>query len=332
MVLRQTLRLLIAIILLAGCNNNGKVPGDVLERPPFAALSDSIRKFPNDTELLLRRAEMLSQHDLHELANADLTAAWAKDSSETVLLFYVSNLFLVDQAEKAVDLLEVGVRRFPDNPDFRRRLSEAYLQTGRSQEALKQYDDMLQTDSTNFEPWYDKGMLLIQMNDTPAAIQALARSYALQPLTLNGLALANLYAETKNPLALTIADEIIGKDSLSESLDPIFIKGVYYSNTKQYPQAMEMFDKCIKTDWKFTDAYIEKGIILYEEKNIDLALETFKMAATVSASNADAYYWQGRCYEAAGKKEEALDNYMRAYALDRSFTQAKEAISRLQKN
>jgi tetratricopeptide (TPR) repeat protein len=323
------MRWLTAIILLAGCDSNEKVSGDVLERPPFAALSDSIRKFPNNTELLLRRAEMLSQQNLHELANKDLTVAWSRDSSEPVLLHYVSNLFLVNQADKAVDLLEVGVRRFPDNPDFRRRLSEAYLQTGRSSEALKQYDDMLLTDSSDFEVWYDKGMLLVQMNDTPAALQALAKSYALQPLTLNGLALANLYAETKNPLALTIIDEIIGKDSLSESLDPIFIKGVYYSNTKQYPLAMEQFDKCIRADWKFTDAYIEKGIILFEEKNIDVALETFKMATTVSAANADAYYWQGRCYEAVGKKEEALDNYMRAYALDRSFTQAKEAINRL---
>lgn len=323
------MRWLTAIILLAGCNNNEKVSGDVLERPPFAAISDSINKFPNNTELLLRRAEMLSQHNLHELANRDLTNAWSKDSSELVLLFYVSNLFLVNQADKAVDMLEVGVRRFPDNPDFRRRLSEAYLQTNRSQEALKQYDDMLQTDSSNFETWYDKGMLLVQMNDTAAAIQALAKSYSLQPLTLNGLALANLYAETKNPLALTVIDEIIGKDTTSESLDPIFIKGVYYSNTKQYALAMEQFEKCIRADWKFTDAYIEKGIILFEEKNIDLALETFKMAATVSATNADAYYWQGRCYEAIGKKEEAMDNYLRAYALDRSFTQAKDAINRL---
>lgn len=331
MVLRQSMRWLTAIILLAACRNGEKQTGDVLEQPPFAAISDSIRKFPGNTELLMRRAQMLSQQDFHELANRDLAAAWAKDSSELVLMSYISNLFLVNQPEKAVDLLETGARRFPNNPDFRRRLSEAYMQTGRSQEALQQYDDMLQTDSTNFEPWYDKGMLLVQMRDTPAAIQALARSYALQPLTLNGLALANLYAETKNPLAVTIADEVLAKDSLTENLDPIFIKGVYYSNTKQYPQALEQFEKCIRSDWKFTDAYIEKGIILFEEKNIDEALETFKMAATVSAANADAYYWQGRCYEAVGKRDEAMENYMRAYALDRSFTEAEEAIARLRK-
>jgi tetratricopeptide (TPR) repeat protein len=92
---------------------------------------------------------------------------------------------------------------------------------------------------------------------------------------------------------------------------------------------MEQFDKCIRMDWKFADAYIEKGIILYEQKNIDEALQTFKMANTVSAVNADGYYWQARCYELIGKKDEAIDNYAKAYALDKDFIEAKQALDRL---
>ncbi|HYE56101.1 MAG TPA: tetratricopeptide repeat protein, partial [Chitinophagaceae bacterium] len=279
----NTLRWLAAIILLAGCNTNER--HSVLDAPPFASITDSIEKFPKRADLLLRRAELLSQHNEHELAYRDFRDAYTLDSSEYVTLSYISNLFLINKPNEAVELLESGTRRFPDNPDFRRRLSEAYIQTGRSNEALAQYDNMLQTDSLNFETWYEKGMLLVELNDTAAAIDALARSYSLQPLTMNGLALANLYAETKNPMALTIADDLIRKDSLVESLDPVYIKGVYYSNTRQYPQALEQFEKCIRADWKFTDAYIEKGIILYEQKNIDEALLTFKMAATVTPSS-----------------------------------------------
>jgi tetratricopeptide (TPR) repeat protein len=326
----KKMRWFAAILLLAGCGTGDS--GSVLGRPPFASLSDSITKFPENTGLLLRRAELLSQHDHYELAYNDYTKAWAKDSSEAVTMAYVSNLFLVNKPAQAVKILEDAARRFPDNPDFRRRLSEAYLQTGRSQEALSQYDNMLQSDSTNFEAWYEKGLLLVQMGDTAAAIDVLTRSYALQPLSMNGIALANLYAETKNPMAVTIADEIIRKDSLSEILDPLFVKGIYYANTGQYALALEQFDECIRIDWKFADAYIEKGIILYEQNNIDEALLTFKMANTVSSTNADGYYWQGRCYEAAGKKEEAMDNYVRAYSLDRSFVEAKVAIDRLKKS
>jgi tetratricopeptide (TPR) repeat protein len=300
-----------------------------LDKPPFAALTDSIKKFPGNASLLLRRAELLSQHDLHELAYNDYRQAWAQDSSENVAMAYISNLFLVNRPGAAMQLLERSARRFPGNPNFRRRLSEAYLQLGRSAEALSQYDNMLQADSMNFEAWYEKGLLLAKMGDTPAAINALARSYSLQPLSMNGVVLANLYAETKNAQAIEIANELIRKDSLSESLDPLYIKGIYYSNTKQYPLAIEQFDKCIAKDWKFTDAYIEKGIILFEEKNIDEALQTFKMANTVSPANPDAYYWQGRCYEAAGKIDEAIDSYAKAHALDKTFKEAREAMDRL---
>lgn len=300
-----------------------------MDKPPFAGLTDSINKFPGNISLLMRRAELLSQHDRYELAYNDYREVYQRDSSEAVTLAYINNLFLVNKPREAMRLLESGAKRFPGNPDFRRRLSEAYLQLGRSQEALAQYDNMLREDSLNFEAWYEKGMLLVEMNDTANAIAALAKSYALQPLSMSGLVLANLYAETKDPRAVEVADEIISKDTLTETLDPIFIKGIYYSNTKQYPQAIEQFDKCIRADWKFTDAYIEKGIILYEQKNIDEALQTFKMANTVSSTNADAYYWQGRCYELAGKKDEAIDNYARAATLDRDFIEAKQALDRL---
>ncbi|HEY0678257.1 MAG TPA: tetratricopeptide repeat protein [Chitinophagaceae bacterium] len=324
----KSTRWLALIILIAGCTNNTQ-DESVLNKQPFAGLTDSIAKFPEDISLRIKRAELLSQHDLHELANEDYSQVWRKDSSEAVAMAYISNLFLVNRPREAIRLLESGTKRFPDNPEFRRRLSETYLQTGRSKEALAQYDDMIRNDSTNFEAWYEKGLLLVETGDTSAAIDALARSYALQPLSMNGLVLANLYAETKNPMALTISDEIIMKDTLSQSLDPLFIKGIYYSNTGQHALALEQFDKCIRADWKFTDAYLEKGIILFELKNIDEALETFKMANTVSSTNADAYYWQGRCYEEAGKKEEAIDNYARAFSLDRNFRQAKERMDKL---
>lgn len=320
----------IAAAIVAGCNAGSEQ--SVLNKPPVAALTDSIASFPGNTGLLLRRAELLSQLDQHELAYEDYTAVWAKDSSEAIVGPYVSNLFLVNRPAQAIGMLEDAARRFPGNPDFRRRLSEAYLQTGRSEDALAQYENMLTTDSTNFEAWFEKGLLHLQTGDTPGAINSLSRSYLLQPLSMNGLVLANLYAETRNPLALAITDEITKKDSLSQSIDPVFIKGIYYSNTNQYQQALQQFDACIRADWKFSDAYIEKGIILFELNNIDEALLTFKMANTVSPGNADGYYWQGRCYEAAGKKEEALENYVRAYSLDDNFPEAKAGIDRIKRS
>jgi tetratricopeptide (TPR) repeat protein len=58
-------------------------------------------------------------------------------------------------------------------------------------------------------------------------------------------------------------------------------------------------------------------------------LSIFQLAATVSNSNPDAYYWIGRCYEISGKKEDARIYYERAAALDKNFAEARAALKRV---
>jgi tetratricopeptide (TPR) repeat protein len=189
---------------------------------------------------------------------------------------------------------------------------------------------MLQTDSLDFEAWYEKGLLEEKNSDTADAILALRKAYAIQPLNTYGLELAHLYAETRNAAALPICDAILKKDSAHDLLDPFFIKGIYFSNTVQYKKAIIQFDSCINRDWKFTDAYLEKGIALFKQKQYQPALLSFQMTIKVSQTYADGYFWIGRCYEATGLKQEAILYYREALALDKEFTEAAEGIKRLQ--
>lgn len=316
-------------LLIAGCgqDDSGKTES-ILLKPPYAGLTDSIKAAPQNADLYLARAVRLSQNDQHELATGDYKKAWELAPAEGTALQYISNLMLVDEPAMAVELLKSCIEKYPANPAFRRRLSEVYAQVGEDGQALEQYNELLEKDSLNFETWYEKGILLVQLKDTPAAIQSMERSYSLQPVNYTGLALANLYAATKNPKALALCDALIARDTMYIN-EATFLKGVYYSDTKQYAAALEQFEECIKRNWKFTDAYIEKGIVLYDQKQYDAALEVFGMAATVSNTSPDAYYWMARCYEATGRNDKALQNYQRALSLDKEFTEAKEGIKRL---
>lgn len=103
--------------------------------------------------------------------------------------------------------------------------------------------------------------------------------------------MAHLYAERGDQAALPICDDIIRKDSAHEMLDPFFIKGIYYSNTTQYKKAIVQYDSCIGRDWKFADAYLEKGIALFKQKQYQPALESFQMTIKVSETYADGYFW-----------------------------------------
>lgn len=316
------------LLLLAGCADDSREIKQLLQRPPYAGLTDSIKRFPDDVTLYVQRGTLLSQNNQHELATSDYRDAWNKAPNETNALIYVSNLLLVNKPQEAVSMLKSCISKFPANPEFPRRLSEVYAQTGKTKEALEIYDKMLATDSSNFEAWYERGTLLNRLGDTAAGIQAIEYSYALQPVNYIGYVLANLYAYTQNPKTIELCDELIRRDSSDTQIDAFFIKGTYYSDTKQYAQAIAQFDACIKRDWKFTDAYIEKGIVLFEQRQFDAALEVFTMATTVSNSSADAYFWMARCYEAKNNKQLAYENYAKALALDRGFVEARKGIER----
>ncbi len=320
-------------LLLVACQSNAGKQQDpeavILSSLGFAGLTDSIRQFPKDATLYFRRASLLAQQNQHELALADFKKAWELEPQPVTGARYATTLSITGRSDEAIHLLQQCIGQFPTEPDFKRLLGEAYVQAGKKKEALALYADLLTNDSTDFESWYEKGLLQAEALDTPGAISSLLRAYQLQPVSTYALELAHLYAENRDSKCLDICDAIIQNDSSGAMVDPFFIKGIYYSNTQKYAEAAVQFDSCIRRDWKFNEAYIEKGIAFFKQKNFDEAMNTFRMAATVSNTDPDAYFWTGRCYEAIHKKEEAALNYERALALDKNFTEARDALKRL---
>ena len=321
----------------AGDDAGSEDKAGILKKPPYQAVTDSIREISGENQpaatlaaLYFRRAELLARNNQHELAVADYRKSWDLRPDENTGLRYAATLSIVGRPAEAERLLEDCHRRYPTNTEFAAMLGDLYQQTGKIRHALSIYDDVLGKDSSNFEAWYEKALLLEKVRDTTAAIQALQHAMALQPVNTYALELAHLYAETGNPKALTLADQVLAHDPNHELVDPFFIKGIFYSNTKDYGNALVQYDSCIRRDWKFTDAYLEKGIVLYHQHKYQEALGIFKLSIQVSNTYADGYYWAGRCYEAMGQNEEALTCYQQTLGLDKDFSEAAEAIKRIQ--
>ncbi len=329
------IRSVFTIILFAGtsCGNNDNdvsdIREDILGKKPFRSISDSIKKFPDEPGMYLERAVRLSQNNQLDLATADFRKAWELSQDQHVAMEYISNLLLVNKVQEAVNLLRACSVKFPENSEFKRRLGEIYSETENTDAALAQFNEILEKEPENFEAWYDKGRLLAKLKDTAAAIEALEKSFSLQPISYTGIALANLFIAQKDERALAVCNYLIARDSAKMQTDAVFTKGVFYAETGQPRLALEQFEECIRRDWKLTDAYIEKGIIQYQQKQLDTALSTFNMAITVSNTSADGYFWIGRCYEGMNNKEKAIENYQRALSLDRTFREASDRIRQI---
>lgn len=236
-----------------------------------------------------------------------------------------------DSLAGTISFLQRAVQQNPDSIGLRYRLADELANAGQYQLALSQTDSLLSRDSSNAVFWYKRGILEEKTGDTLGAISSLKRSISRAPVFLEPmLELTYLLASREDPESLKWADAVIQHAESPQAVSRArFLKGVYYANRKEDAAAMKEFDDCIRHDYTFMDAYIEKAILQYDAKKYNDALKTLEKAQTVSNSFTDAYFWMGKCFEAMGNKEQAIDNYKKALGLDPDYQEAQEGLERL---
>lgn len=319
------------IILLTGCkDNDNNTPFDeILNKPPYSSLTDSIRKAPQNPDLYFRRAILLNTNNFPEPALADFQKAWSLKKEEPYALG-ISTILLEKKPDSAILFLQEALKQIPNSLLLQLSLARSYNAQNKLDEALKICNDVLKNNPEQADVLKMKAALLSKKGDDPGAIGTLEKAYSLAPydVELNYI-LALKYAETKNNKVIALTDSLIRADSLGIHAEPYYYKGIYYATLNDKVKALSFFDQAVKHDYYFLDGYIEKGAILYEMKKYEEAISVFNLALTISPKFADAYYWIAKCQEAIGQKKEAKLNYQRAYSLDNDLKEAKEAADRI---
>ena len=323
--------ILIVLIITAGCGNKeGNSPySNIYNSPGIKTISDSIRKFPGNDGLYYRRAnQILAMNDnFTDAAIYDLKKAWGLKQSEDYAID-LGYLLQKRNADSAVIFLMDAKKKFPGNPELGFCLAEAYIKTKKTEQALAEVDGIIAKDPANKYLLERKVSVLMRLDKKAEAIAILEKLFDAGNKYV-GSDLAFLLAEAKNPKVLAIADDMIRSDSAQEHAEPYYFKGIYYYNIGDKAKAMELFNRAIQNDKFFIDAWIEKGKTQFELKQVANAKTTFDKIIEIFPDNADAFYWLGKCAEATGNKEEAKLNYQKAFALDKTLIEAKDAAARI---
>ncbi|MEO6612965.1 MAG: tetratricopeptide repeat protein [Chitinophagaceae bacterium] len=321
----------LAGLLLAGCTHkkDDSPYSTILAQPPFAAITDSIRREPGNDELYFRRAVLLNSNNLPEPALSDFQKAWSLKKDERYA-YGLGNLLLDKKPDSAILFLGHALKELPQSFLLKLTLAHAYQAGDETDKALKLCDELLQENPGQVDVLKMKADLLEKKGDKKEMIAALQKAYNLTPFDVElNYMLALKLAETGNERVLSLCDSLIHADSSGVHAEPYYYKGIYYSTIKDRVKAIAFFDKAIKIDYNFLDGYIEKAGVLYDMKKYGEALEVLNLCLTISPKFADAYYWAGKCQEALGQTDEARLNYQRAYGLDNGLTEAKEAAGKL---
>ena len=174
-----------------------------------------------------------------------------------------------------------------------------------------------------------KATLHFENGDTINAIKAFEKAITINPQPEYIISLGSLYAQTKNPLALALADALLQAPKANAQKQALFIKGLYYSYTGDKIKALSFFDNCLSIDYRDILAYREKAICLYDLNRYAEALDFLKKAVAVQNTFDEGYYWMGRCYEKLNKRKEAVDSYQFALQIDPDYLEAKDALGRM---
>lgn len=325
--MRTVLMMFLPLYFLA-CTNNETGDNSVLSRPPFNQLTDSIAKAPQNADLYYRRGVLLYQNAQASYAEEDIKKAWQLAPKEEYALS-LTTLLKEKSQDSAISFLQKAVQQLPGSIALQIGLARGYQSKGEAEKAAAIADAIIGQYPGQLDALTLKSEILSQQNNKSGALAYLEKAYALVPSDPSlAYDLAYEYADLRNPKAVTLADSII-REKTPEYEKAYYIKAVYLAHVGKTAEALKNFDAAIQINYNFLDAYRDKGQLLLEQKKYGQALKTFELALKVAPASAEFYYLVGKTQQAIGNKQEARLNYQRAYGLDRSMTEAKEAADTL---
>lgn len=237
---------------------------------------------------------------------------------------------LTQQISHSDKLLLDSIAKFPDSLLLKERLIQSYRDNDDYENAIAVTDDFLRTDSLNPRLWDIKATLYFENEDTIRAIRSLETALQILQAPAYIMKLGSIYARTKNNKALAMADMLLqGKFAHTEA-EAFYIKGLYYEFAGEKTKAIGLFDRSLSVDYNYMPAYLEKAMVFYDSGKYDEALKVLNRAVTLQNRFDEGHYWRGRCLEKLDKPGEALEEYRMALMYSTDYTEAKEALERLQ--
>lgn len=192
----------------------------------------------------------------------------------------------------------------PRDADARTRLGVLYMQLGRNDEALVQFDQALKVTKDHQEALLYSGLVYLNRNQYAQALKFFDKLIKYYRGT--ALAKTNTYLE-----------------------QAYYYGGVTNWKKKSYDKALEYLDYALEIKTTSADTYLVKGRVYIDMNRYDEAIDTFNKALKFDPKYADAFYGLGLAYEKKGNKDEALKNYKAALASKTDFKMAADAIKRL---
>ena len=323
---------ILGFLLFVSCKDQPKTPETnpiFNSEPALKQMTGYITNSPKDATLYYSRGKMLLKLKQDSLALKDFMMAASLDSNNASYYSTIGDLMFENKdITGSLEWLQKAIAKNPLDPKAHIKIAKLFLYMKEHGKAIEEINIVMRKDVYDPEAYFLKGMVYKDLKDTAKAISnfqsALQVAPDYQPAVVQ---LGLIYSAKNDPIAIKYLDNASRMDS-SDAF-PIFARGVYYQNRKQYVEAKEEYKKCIIRNKRYVDAYFNLGYIFMQQDSIEKSLHFYDLAVSVQPDNPTAYYDRGVCYEMLKKLKEAAADYRRASVLDTAYQSPKDAMRRL---
>lgn len=143
------------------------------------------------------------------------------------------------------------------------------------------------------------------------------------------IGLADVYLEMQDPQsAINVLNKAI--EIKPKSWSAHFEMGRAYDAQNKTGKAIDQFAQATAIDPYNELAFYQLGRLYQKQKNYGQAIQAYKKTLKINPTLADAHYYMGNCYEKTNKVELAKNEYREALKYITNYTEAKEALKRLE--
>ncbi len=234
-------------------------------------------------------------------------------SSAEAIVRFVTGLIGKKKYENSLEILQIGVSKFPENAGILENLALVYERMGKVDEAISIYEELLMSGKEVQKYLQKITSILTVLHDDKRLVHILkmVSSYLPWDETTLWNKIGDLLMRAKDYLGASEAfRKVISFDPDDSRIQ--FNLGLAYQELSLYKKAEETYKKVLELNPEDHAALNNLGNVLKELKRYDEAIEAYQTAIDIEPSKAISWANLGILYEELKLKNEAKDCYNKA--------------------
>lgn len=297
------------------------------------SITEKIRTDPKNISLLTQRASLFLQKNQAQNAINDLEVAVSIDSLQPQIYFDLSEAYIkVAKSSKSKEWLEKALKLFPDSADVHIKIAQLHLFVKEYVKSMQYLAKAEELNNNKADIYFLKGIIYKEMSDTNKALENFQIAKTLNPDYYDAyIMLGNLLSNRKDSNAVYFYKNAINLIPMSSEAH--YNLGYYYQSINNPEKAINEYNTIINDiDSSYFQAYFN---IAYIHMNINhdfnLAINYFTKAINNRSNYFEAFHNRGFCYEQLKKYNEAKSDYQAALTIFPNYELSILGLNRIDK-